>query len=58
MTKAMAVLAFIVTSPGRTLFRTAMSKAQPTSTRQPTRMTINDEAHEKDFSEEMKTGLD
>jgi len=36
----------------------AMLKTQPRSTRQPTRMTINDEAREKDFSEEMKTGLD
>jgi len=36
----------------------AMSKAQPTSTRQPAMMTIDDEAREKDFSEEVRTELD
>jgi hypothetical protein len=38
--KAIAELAFIVTQPGKTLLRIGISTIHPTSTRHPTRMTI------------------
>jgi len=38
--KAIAVLAFIVTKPGRTLVRIGLSSIQPNSTRQPIEITI------------------
>ena len=56
--KASAVLAFIVTKPGKTLFRITISSIQPRRTRQPMAMTINDEAREKDLSEEVRAELD
>jgi hypothetical protein len=53
-TKHRAVFAFITTQLGRMFLRTGISNIQPTSTRQPTRVTIALAAFGTDLSVEIR----